>query len=494
MSIYARCRGRIQSVSFLSTLLLVTGGALPASAQALDAEKVCELRCTPRKQEHPFVEIDANTGEVLAGATTFAEGEKVKVIVSGKNPYKYDYQTNIKSSPLETSLFTSFLALIPGAENIASLFAGGLPEQPGRRESSQPSGAPGAPAPLGCSPHVTRLNTLIELSDDLSAQNNKLQEMAKTIDDSHTKYRAFVLTTDRDSLGSQEECQKICTDSAGLLPHLGRLTDLQSFEAEVRKLQESAKSLGDQVSEFKKAIGTTCAEQFKAELNKIEERAKDAAGRAVAALAKVEEMKKAKPALELLGQRIRKSLADNDAFSEERFPYTQGGPTGVKITLFRKNLREENAKEKEVGQVDLTVGQSRFSLSGGVGFSTIEDVTIVKQGNKFAEENESDLRPSLTLMLNSRLKNFSANPEPILDSFGLATGLVLTSRNNTMEAEFIVGPSFGFLDDRFFVVLGYHTARVQSLRSKDIPADTTDIPIDKDWESGAMLAFTYKIR
>ncbi len=486
------------AVPLLITVLLTLLGTLPARGQtgtsAEEVKKICELRCTPPKAEPPFVEIDANTTAVLNGATNFAEGEKVKVIVSRKNPYKYDYETQIKSSSLDANLVSAFLSLIPGADAISSLF--------GQTGSVSPVPAPRAGAASGadeCSSHRGDLNGMIALLNKLNESDEALKKEAGEIEASYKEYEKFVLTTDKDFLGTFERCVDICTQGSGVLSHLSRLTNLDKFKGEIEELQKAADDLGKTAAKFKEEH----KDCFGTELAKVEKNVKAAAESAKAALAKVQQIQKAKPAIELLGQRIGKTLADNEAFFEEHFPYTQGGPIAVKINLFRKNLREENAKEKEVGQVDLTVGQSRFSLSAGVGFSTIEDVTIVKRGTEFAEENESDLRPSLVVMLNTQLGKFwktidkTKTPkvrEVTRRSVGLATGLVLTSRDNSTEVEFIVGPSFGFLDDRFFIVLGYHTARVQSLRSKDIPAGTTDIPVDKDWKSGAMLAFTYKIR
>jgi hypothetical protein len=475
------CRRRRFAPRFIALTLLLALIA-PLGAHAQDVKQICADRCKPKTQVPPFVEIDANTGAILNGATSFAEGEKVQVITSRMNPYKYDYETQIKSTPLDIAIVSAFLGLVPGADKLSGLF----PNQPpaGQPVPAQ-SAAPPHPDPA-CDPFKADLDTLSDLSTNLSASTVSAKDQATEIGSSYKEYEKFVLATDKDFLGQASDCERICDLGNDLIPHLTRLTDLSKLKAELEELQKISESLEQKATKFSQDH-KTC---FVAQISAIRKNVTDTTKAVTAAQSKLQEIEKLKPALELLSQRIDKTLADNDSFSSEHYPYTQGEPTGVQITLFRKNLREDGAKEKQVGQVQLTVGQSRFSLSAGFGFSTIQDVTIVKQGDKFVEDNKSDLRPSLTTMLNAQL----GKGPWMRSTWGLSTGLVLTSRDSSTEVEYIVGPNFGLLDNRFFIVLGYHVARVQSLRSKDIPADTTTVPVVKAWKSGAMLAFTYKIR
>jgi hypothetical protein len=470
----------------LSLVVLFSSLSLtaPMEAQAETAGGICKQRCAPKEQVPPFVEVDANTGAVLNGATSFSEGDKVQVIISRMNPYKYDYESQIKSAPLDISIVSSFLGLIPGADALSSLFGGQLTKLDKNNNSVMANGRSVALIANQCPPD--QLQTLIERSNQLKTDYEQAAATAKALESPYKAYEKFVLATDKDFLGSTSECEAICVQGSDLLPVLSNLTDLAGFKDQLTKLQKDADTLGKDIASYKQANPACSAPEITAIENNV--KAATAAGKD--AQTRVAELDKAKPAIELLGQRITKTLTDNDSFSVVHYPYTQGEPTGVQITLFRKNLREDGAKEKQVGQVQLTVGQSRFSLSAGIGFSTIQDVTIVKQGDKFAEENKSDLRPSLTTMLNAQLhKGYWPR-----STWGISTGLVLTTRDNTTEVEYIVGPNLGLLDNRFFIVLGYHAARVQSLRSKDIPADSQEIPVVKVWKSGAMLAFTYKIR
>jgi hypothetical protein len=492
------CRGPASIVPILLLLTLFTVGWVPAQAQS----QTCQALCRPRTLEPAFVEIDANTGEILSGATTFSEREKVQVVVVRKNPFKYAYRTQVKASPLDTALFGAFLNLVPGA----SLFNfPGLSSGPAvARSTESPSDFPAA-APPHCNGGRDRLNGLTRSKDQLENEYDLTKIEAGKTQAAYDGFLKFMADTNKENLGDAAACEAICTDAEVVGQNVERLTNPKALQEQIEGLATSTENLGKEVAkfrgEFPKCFGTELAEIL-GRVDAVKKATKEN-------LASLDKLKEAKPAIENMSKVIKRTLVDDNALSEEHFPYTQGDPTSVKVTLFRKNLREDNAQEKEVGQVDLTVGRSRFSLSGGFGFSTIEDVTVVNQGDKFAEENESDLRPSLTLMLNAQLGRFwkknarEEDPEEqrraTRTSWGISTGLVLTSRNNTTEAEFIVGPNLGLLDDRFIIVLGYHAARVDSLGGgykigEDVPDDVTTIPVDRDWKSGAMLAFTYKIR
>ena len=41
-------------------------------------------------------------------------------------------------------------------------------------------------------------------------------------------------------------------------------------------------------------------------------------------------------------------------------------------------------------------------------------------------------------------------------TLALSIGLVITNRNDEAEAEFIAGPTLGFIKDRMFVTFGFH--------------------------------------
>src|SRR3954471_1188925 len=189
------------SLLSLLSLYLSLYFIFPLPAQADTTSDVCHQRCMPKKQVPPFVEIDANTGEVLNGSTNFAEGEKVQIILSPKNPYKYEYDSQIKSSPLDISIVSAFLNLIPGASSLSSLFTA-LPTlaTPTAAQSTAP-GIRSSPCPS--------IQNLTDESDKLESSYNTSAATAKALEMSYKAYEKFVLATDKDSLGSAGDCEMI---------------------------------------------------------------------------------------------------------------------------------------------------------------------------------------------------------------------------------------------------------------------------------------------
>jgi hypothetical protein len=102
-------------------------------------------------------------------------------------------------------------------------------------------------------------------------------------------------------------------------------------------------------------------------------------------------------------------------------------------------------------------------------------------------------------MLNAHLKSFSLFGDRDA-SFVLSSGLVLSQRNNTVQPEFIAGPSLGFLRNTMFLTLGYHTARVPKLAGNFkigdvVPTSLQDpLPLEYRWRNGFMIGLTYKVK
>lgn len=488
-------------------MLLISSGGM---AQ-VPSEK-CVKRCGPLSHEPAFIEIDANTGQILGGATRFAQGEKVQVIVTNKNPFKYVYRVQVVSSPIDQAIIGTFLRFIPGP---GSLFSSAL-------ALPNPQAAPvPTPDPLGITERSTdcdpaTLNRWQVIKDEeakLVAAVSELKMEAKDIADIHKEYEKFVQDTDKDALGAQ--CPGICDRADALSGKLDKLTELDAFKKKIELLRKSAGAVqvllgtlsADEIKDCQLADGVAAVKSNITNANDTAKLLED----------DVKKLEAVKASIEAMTKIIRAAVADENAFREQHFPYTGAGPTNVRITIFRTNLREENATEKQVTAIDLTVGQSRFSISAGVGFSTLEDVRIIRDGKKFGEENRSSLRPSLAVMLNAQFGNLwrwysgtrqtaacpACPPTPkraLPVSWGISTGLVVSNRNDTTQTEFILGPTLGLLDNNLFMTFGLHLAQVEKLGGgfeigQEIPSDLTgEPPVKNDWEKGFMLAVTYKLR
>lgn len=469
---------------------------LPGTTADDDCDKWCSL---PKGKDRlsASVVIDANTCQILEGGTRFAEGEKVQVIFVNKNPFKYSYRFQVVSQPLDTAIVTSFLGLIPGFGSTLDALSG--------------STAPLVPKSNPCSgAALTESNAIVAGAKQLEQQSKdiatQLNEITKKVEPYQKKYNTFFKATDVDNIisyGSTAEtlaCRDLCTQAKALVTDLPAIDPtavrkaIEALQSKITELETRTNALAADCKDFTLGQLTPLTNPRKEDLKNYNKR--------------LDELGKAKETFEQMVNIIKIAFASENPFVEVKYPQTSGGPTGVSISAFRKNLRNPDAKEQELCKLNLQVGESPLSISAGFGFSTIKDRKVIRQpfakadgtiGAKFGEENNSTFRPSAVVMLNASLRRF--NMFAAKDgSFAVSTGLVLSNRNGTTEAEFIIGPSIGLLTNRVFLTFGYHAARVEQLGGgfklgDDIPASITDpLPIERNWKGGFMFGLTYKLR
>lgn len=462
--------------------------AQPLLSANLPVVDKCKANCSGANiiKRDARVEIDANTGELLFGSTKFEEGEKVQILFVNKNPFKYRYRFQIVSAPLAAAIATAFLSLIPGFGDIL------------KKVATTPAAA-GGPA---CSGMEQDQMELVDAEvENVKAKLGKVTPVLEKKLPIYEKYEKFVKDTDKDSI-DPSECESICQTAQELSQELGQLIDLGNLAKDLQELKDAITKLDAAILTAKPKIKQKpCLDQ----LAKHEEFAKSASDLREAG----DKLVANKKSFEQLQKIVKSVLSMDKPFVEDAYPSTAGGPVGITITIFRTSLRVDDAQEQQVGQpIRIDVGESPLSLSAGIGFSTIEDKRIIRQpfakpdgtiGGRFGEENKSSFRPSAVIMLNAHLCKLSPFCRQAT-TFALSTGLVLSSRNGATEAEFIAGPSFGFLKNNIFLTFGYHAARVERLGGgfkigDEIPANLQDpLPVERNWRSGFMFAITYKLR
>lgn len=464
-----------------------------------DTEAKCKLHCNRQIEKRPaFIEIDANTGEVLNGTTKFAEGEKVQIIIVHMNPFKYTYRTQIVAAPLDTIIASAFLKLIPGFGEVIDSIVAGTP---------LPRGTAGAAGGTSCAgPASAAWTALYTKAQPLTEKNTTIKPEVNSRKDAYTLYEKLYKETDVEVI---TDCATVCKDAAELDKNIAKLINLGTLPATVEKFKKDVDELKPLIDAFDAIFkNLTPAQRANCDVQDEFDKIKALVTDAEKYQKTITDLQANKKAFELMATMLDKALRTEDGFTSVHYPYTAGGPTGVRISIFRKNLREENAQEKQVTMVDLQVGESPLSISAGIGFSTIKDKRVIRQpfaktdgmiGAKFGEENNSNFRPSAVVMLNGSLSRFNVFAQKD-GSFALSTGLVLSNRNGTTEAEFIAGPSIGLLSNRIFLTFGYHAARVERLGGgfklgDEIPASVTDpLPVERNWKGGFMLGITYKLR
>jgi len=461
---------------------------------AIHYDEKCKDNCQGKtiKRTEPYVEIDANTGTIIHGRLKHNEGP-VQLIFVRKNPFKYNYRFEIQSAPLSVAIISSFLNLKPGfSSTVSSIIGQELAVRP----------APPGPDCPGASDEWDKLYKAAQpLTAKSAALKKKLEEKSKISD----SLEAFIKKTDTDWI-PREQCEEVCRKADYLAQNLKELIELADLTKTVQELKANTEELKPLIAAFNAKRETLKGEDatdcdVAEELKNINNLFTDIANHEKA----VSILEANKKASEQMNRIVKSALAVDHPFDEE---FSLTDDTGNSIRIFRTNLREDDAKEQQIGRtIQIDVGESPFSISAGIGFSTIEDKRFIRQsfvkdgmlGARFAEENKSSLRPSAMVILNGHIEHFSffaANDA----TFALSTGFIFSSRNNVTDTEFIVGPSLGLLHDNLFLNIGLHVARVDSLGGgfklgEPIPANLPDpLPVEKNWKCGFIFGITYKLR
>jgi len=154
-------------------------------------------------------------------------------------------------------------------------------------------------------------------------------------------------------------------------------------------------------------------------------------------------------------------------------------------------------------QVVINVGRSRFSLSGGVGISSLGQKTIGRVPDKadatkqvFGYTEESSLRPALVVLGTGHIYQFAKVDASLGASLG---ALVTTGTNTNASVEYVMGPTLGLLRNLLLFTGGVHIGRRDSLTAfelgKPVPGSATDpLPVQKNWKAGFMFAITYRFK
>lgn len=181
------------------------------------------------------------------------------------------------------------------------------------------------------------------------------------------------------------------------------------------------------------------------------------------------------------------------------------------VTLVKQDrLAEADAAMSEQELVTV-VCSSPFSVSGGFGFSTVNErefvfvpstKTVTENGqptqkviNRFGFKNNSSFRPIPLLLLNTRV--YEPN-DTLAVHLSAGAGVDIKTGEAGSDVEFIVGPSVSFKRS-MFVTTGLHVGRVPKLAGgfelgQEVPEGIDQPPVEKAWKSGFIVTITFKLR
>ena len=325
----------------------------------------------------------------------------------------------------------------------------------------------------------------------------------------------FVKAIDSENAPTASE---LCISGRKLQPKLGELVDFAKIDSEKKTLDDNLQSLDDAFSALENAVQAKIADATTSEADKGQwadelQKQKDGLDKLKQGIAGaiteydtvVGGLKTEKANIDKLSDRVDLVFNNPSSFVE-----VIGAPlnltSGQAFTISGERVNVVTGGSSDVVAPTGETGGSTINFSAGVGFSTIDDVKIVRQQSvdedgttvvsRFGFENNGKFRPSFVAMLNVPV--FKLIDEKLY--VGPAMGLVISDRGGSAQAEFIVGPTLGIANKMVFLTFGFHAARVEQLAGgfkigDKVPSELADpLPVQKDYKGGFMFSLTFKLR
>ena len=467
--------------------------AVALNAQPADrATDVCKVTAAPRVSD--FV-IDAVTLD-RTPKTRFNKHDHVRVIITNQNPFRYEYKVTISETAVTEPAIAAFLQLIGGP--VAEV----LPKPPTTKEA-------GAAAPnlTGCNSDAqgalssltkSRLDVTREMTS-VSAAYDQAQRAQATV-----KARIDSDTTKLRDSGAR--CLDLVETAAPLRDALQAFAQsLDALSSESAAGAQVANAQLQRISEFEEKF-SGCRPQILADMRT---EATTLAGYS----SRLEPLQKVRQDTQSVNAKLAAFLAQPN-YIRNIGDYDTSTEVTVKVE------RKDIVTGGDFGEVTVQKlhfgGGVRFALGGGVSFSPLRKIEyqriqgfeLDRNGNIVKDASgkesftsvvgltqDSSTRISPLVMLHGDLHDFTG---PAI-SMNASLGVTAKSDNKGTDVEFLLGPSWGFLDNKLFVTTGAYIGKQQVLIGNlyvgaALPKDLAEIPVRKDYHWQFGIAVTYKIK
>lgn len=507
-------------------LLETTRSTKPSNPQApkpaSSATGPCNFCIDARSEVPPdTIRIDARNGTVT-GKRRFKLKDKVRVEVININPFVCKGELTIQEAAIHESALGGFLAFlgVPKVDQEESL-AGGQNETAARPVEKAPFSAllsSDNSLPLAC-PEPDKqaaVKSGLELIERLKAAAlitiGELNSEVNGLLSRHKITKNQYATLREKLLNPHAECKELCEHSHELLRVLGnRITadEIKERRAKIAVLQANAKLLQSQIQDLRDKYPDCLNDKVRAYLAEKSVLADGFSTVATNFESKLNEVEKELKEFEKAEAEADKILKDPNAFQVTRV--IGDYDTTTEATIEWKCGDTKITDKVKFGDAPF------FTLSGGIVFSTlakqeidkIQGFELDRNGLRIGNElttviglkEKSATRISPLVMLSGRLwtpGDKAAKRLLGMDGVHLSLGVTAKNDGTNTNIEYLVGPSFSFLERQLFLTVGGYAGRVQRLADnlylgQPVQA-ATEITIQKNycWHFGA--AITYKIK
>ncbi|HYP28673.1 MAG TPA: Ig domain-containing protein [Blastocatellia bacterium] len=472
------------------------------------------------------VVLDARQGYV-DGLKRFGLGDEIIVVVDNKNPYLFKYQYSSARSGVSEGAIATFLPLLGGI--VAEV---AKPPEEAKPEPAAPAATEAARAAASArfsQPPITRepppcqeawtelaiLYARTRCASDYSEETSRsLRELKHGVNALNETYNARKKGLENPELPRPALCRDSllfldATKTASYTPKVNEISN--QLEDQLKIAAGFSAKINDLLSRFPNCIRAldfrkieAYSEQLSAAVKKNQE--------------VLDQVRKLIAGVNETRNKVALTLENPIAFVETHRESDFSESTNTAITVKLTPLSKDIEAPKDPYSFNLSSGKAPFfSMTAGLVFSSlrkleyqrVQGFELDRQGNLVLDENGnprtgpviglkegSRTRISPSVMLNGRF--YQPRSAGWLSGIHASLGITAKNDNKGTDLEFLVGPSFSFLEDKIFFTLGGYAGRQQKLEGRFFegqaaPPDLGELPIRKDYRWSVGFALTYRL-
>lgn len=533
---------RIQRYFYASVATLLAGSFLRVNAQQYTCQPA------PPNPKYKILTIDASTMGIAEGTLQYENNDSVWVVVKNINPFVSTYTLKIKRTAVAETAIASFLGDIGGIPTDFLPKQSPKPSQPS--PSDQPSPNLNNEGPT-CSISVE--SSVLDKFNQFGIHRDEIAAALARVTSAYVK-KATELKTQVEIVQAASQCAKIQTEANTLRTALGTILSpdqmeaatfhstandqdpIQALQGEITQLLTEAKGVRTALLGYRRqvAIHPECDNQSQIHSSQLqeEERFVDEFLGPTAGIpesqvfqnqlnnlkSKYMQFSQARAALDKLFDRsssdnpfvLTKAITDKQA--DDEITLEAGAP----VTLISGQSTKPNASPGPPASTPTKTTSSsktafdetihfgygpKFTISGGVVASFLRNKQYTTANGLIAFQNNSATRIGPIALLNSRF--YDCNPvvkgPKCLAVPQISLGITAKSDDKGTSPEFLIGPSWAFIDRQLFIAVGAYAGQQQRLLGGLAVGQLTtlssaNLPIAKEYHWSGAISITWKIK
>ena len=467
-----------------------------------EANGADNANCKPAPETYDIA-ISGNSGKILPGGDTYwPRNRAMAYVIQHENPFRYVYSHAVEFEPLDQNdAITRFLKLL---SPLGFLFESSE-DTKGEIEEQVKSMSKSLAEPKACS--GSDLDTLRSIKERMDAERDYRKQLEQSITNTRSSYESLQkesLQFAADHVSPEVANCAEATRAAVTLKGSAQSFSLRNLPNRLAVHETRLDRIQSDLTEFK-SENALCAVRKVVLLDTVAGLQQQAANMAEA----VTELQSKKAEVDQLVGFIDSAL-NNGFYATGVIPAKRvPGKATVKVS---RQLRQPTGSSKETRDIEITIGGPFFTLSAGIGGSTIDELEFGKVdsnvpdgmggemlGQRIAVLDDSSPSVLGAVLLHGNLTRFQIPNTGLYPTLALSLGVTIGDDDQASAFGYLAGVSLGALNDQLYVTAGYHVRDVDRLAGgfavgDVVPAGLENIPTTKKSDEGFMLLFTVKFQ